>query len=209
MQAEELVLPRRPTRANGVARYNQLLKAAEAVVESEGADALTIQSIAAQARVPMASVYHFFPNPAAACIAIAESHLDNFAVLLAKPVRKSSSQTFRSFIATIMKRIVDYYNANPAALKLMLGSDHSWRIRRADLANNLRLATAAAQALHQQYGLKHTAELQKKLMITVTICESIWSLSVADKGRITKGYADELLTIVTNYLQDALNIEKA
>ena len=207
MQVEEFAMPRQPQRANGVERYNLLLQATQRLIENEGADVITIQGIAAEANVPMASVYHFFPSPTAACVALAQLHLENFAELLVKPVRKTSNQTFNSYVSVLMKRIIDYYHNTPSALILTLGSNHSWRIRQVDIINNSRLPTAIAAALEKRFIIKNKNDLQRKLTIAITISESIWGLSVAEKGRITKAYADESLKVVTNYLESSLDVK--
>jgi AcrR family transcriptional regulator len=73
-QPPKPAFPRKPERANGRLRYEALLDAAEHLLQREGPAALTIKRLAQEAGVPMASVYHFFPGPAAVPVGLAERY---------------------------------------------------------------------------------------------------------------------------------------
>jgi len=54
---------RAPTRRPGIDRYDKVLRAAEELIlENESLDGLTLQAIAAKAKVPRVSLYYFFPS---------------------------------------------------------------------------------------------------------------------------------------------------
>ena len=54
---------RLPTRRPGIDRYDKVLGAAERIIlENESLDGLTLQAIAAEAKVPRVSLYYFFPS---------------------------------------------------------------------------------------------------------------------------------------------------
>ena len=54
---------RAPTRRPGIDRYDKVLGAAEGIIlQNESLDGLTLQAIAAEAKVPRVSLYYFFPS---------------------------------------------------------------------------------------------------------------------------------------------------
>lgn len=192
--------PRRPKRANGVERYELLVAAAEHVLERDGIDALTIQRISREARVPMASVYHFFPNPGAAVVAIAERYLAGFAQAMQVRVPGVATRPWQEVVAILMRRTVRFYLRHPHAQRLFLGSDYSWQIRQADLLNNRSMATTIRRFVAPHFPHMDEQELLDAIIIAISIGDAVLALSVARHGTITAKFAEEAVTVVCGYL---------
>lgn len=192
--------PRKPQRANGRARYDRLVSAAEALLEREGLEALSIQQIAKEAGVPMASVYHFFPSSAAACVAVAESYLAGFAGTVTRPISGYEALGWRDVIAVLMRRTVEYYRAHPYAQRLILGSDYSWHIRQADLLNNQSMAQDVIGLVRAKFLGAGEAELLEALVVAISLGDAVWALSVARHEVITRQYLEEAILAACSYL---------
>jgi len=195
--------PRRPSRSNGVERYHMLTAAAKRLMEKVGSEAVTIKAIAEEAGVPMASVYHFFPTPTAACVAVSETYLAEIAELIGRSVPKRSADDVNAFIVVLMRRMVNWYRRNPTAMKLMLGSDYRWNIRLADLENNRGMAASIASRIARRFALREDGRHARILNTAISIGDAVWSLSMAEDGAITPYYAGEAERAVTAYLDTA------
>jgi AcrR family transcriptional regulator len=192
--------PRRPERENGKRRYAILLAASEKLLERDGLAALTIQNIAREAGVPMASVYHFFPSPVAACIAVAEAYLEGFAVSVRREIAGIEALNWREILAILKQRAVDYYRAHPYAQRLLLGSEVSWHVRQADLANNRMLAKLVYDRVADQFPGVEEQALLNALAVAISIGDAIWSLSISEHDVITKQYAEDTIIAECAYL---------
>lgn len=197
--------PRKPERANGVARYRKLIAAVEALIESGGTSAVTIQAVAKEAGVPMPSVYHFFPNPVAACIAAAESHQVAIASIVAKQQTNDEAPTPDAYFWNIERNVVDYYNAQPIARRLILGSDCSWHIRQLDMEQQREIANVTMRELSDRYDVKASSALEGALANAATIVNSIWSLSIDLHELITPHYTEEAHRAAHAYVSSYLD----
>jgi AcrR family transcriptional regulator len=193
-------VPRKPERANGKRRYAELVGAAERLLEREGLAHLTIQKIAKEAGVPMASVYHFFPSPTAACLAVAETFLEGFAKVLGEEIAGADVMEWHQIIGVLQRRTIDFYDAHPYASALILGSDRSWYIRQYDLANNKAMAETIARLIQPYFAAVNSQSLLSAITTAISISDAVWALSVAEHGRIMPDYADDALLAVCSYL---------
>ncbi|MFM9977131.1 MAG: TetR/AcrR family transcriptional regulator [Sphingomonadaceae bacterium] len=193
--------PRRPERANGRRRYEMLLDAAERLLERDSAAALTIQNLAREADVPMASVYHFFPSAPAVSIALSERYMAAFAELVMRPILGHQSMGWQAIIALLFRRAVRFYQQHPYAQTLVLGSDHSWQIRRADMANNRRLAQSVAQLIGDDFSHVTTAALIEAIVVSISMADGMFTLSIIEHGAVTPECGDEVALAVCAYLE--------
>lgn len=67
---------RKPKQARSLARVNRILDVAEAMFIEQGYDTATTKAIAAEAEVPIGTLYQFFPDKAAILQALAERYSD-------------------------------------------------------------------------------------------------------------------------------------
>lgn len=67
---------RKPKQARSLARVNRILDVAETMFVEEGYGSATTKAIAAQAEVPIGTLYQFFPDKAAILQALAERYND-------------------------------------------------------------------------------------------------------------------------------------
>lgn len=69
---------RKPTQARSLERVNRILDVSEEMFVEKGYAATTTKAIAAQAKVPIGSLYQFFPDKEAILQALAERYSDLF-----------------------------------------------------------------------------------------------------------------------------------
>lgn len=192
--------PRLPVRANGRRRYELLLDAAERLLEQGEGQPLTIQRLAREAGVPMASVYHFLPSPAAVSVALSQRYMAGFGELVMRPVPNRERLGWREVIATLNQRAVTFYREHPYAQKLILGSDHSWAIRRSDLANNRRIAGAVVELVADKFPDVPADVLFEAVVVGISIGDAVFTLSIAEHGEITPALGQEAALAMCGYL---------
>jgi AcrR family transcriptional regulator len=192
--------PRRPQRANGIARYRHLLDAAETLLARDGIAALTIQALAREAAVPMASAYHYFPGPVAVSLGLYERYMAGFQEIAAQPIDRLEALSWQEVITILVQRGVAFYRAHPYAQTLVLGSDHSWHIRRADLASNRAMVAGIAAMIGDKLPPLPVEPLEEAIFIGISVGDAVFSLSIAQHGAITDDYATEAATAICGYM---------
>lgn len=196
----EAMRPRAPVRANGRRRYELLLDAAERLLQRGSAEPLSIQRLAREADVPTASVYHFLPHPAAVSVALAERYLAGLEAAVCAPIGGARTIGWTRIVALLNRRGVEFYRAHPYAQTLILGSDHSWAIRRADLANNRRMASAIAALLAVDFAEADADTLLEAVATAITVGDAVFAMSIGEGGTITDHAARDSWIAVCGYM---------
>jgi AcrR family transcriptional regulator len=184
---------RKPVRQRGKAKFNILLDATEALLLEYSTDEIGLYQIAERAGTSPASVYHFFPHKNAAFLALATRYQEAFREILARPIDPDQIKQWQDLKAIIMDRSVEYFNRNPAAQKLYLGSGSNWEIRQKDLQWNMTGAEELVRLYDSYFVMPPMKDLARRFAISVSITDSVWALSSALHGYITEEYAQESL----------------
>jgi AcrR family transcriptional regulator len=190
----DLNQPRRPERANGRRTYEALLDAAEQLLRREPGRPVSIQQLAREAGVPTATAYHFFPGPVAVSVALSERYMDGFLALVARPIPNLDALDWRRVIEILTWRAADYYRGHPPAQRLILGSDHSWAIRQADVRNNRQMAHGIVDLIADKLPSADRAALHEAAAVAIALNDAVFAMSVAEHGEITDTFvADAIL----------------
>jgi hypothetical protein len=148
----------------------------------------------------MASVYHFLPNPAAVSIALSERYLEQLEACLCAPVETAAALDWSGIIALLNRRAVTFYRRHPYAQSLILGSDHSFAIRRADLANNRRIAAFIALLLQDHLPGAAPAEVFETVVTGITAADAVFALAIIEQGEITDRAAQQAWFAACGYV---------
>jgi AcrR family transcriptional regulator len=201
LTSSELAAPRLPQRAQGKARFAQLVDAVEHVLTDRSMSQISLYDIAVEAGVPPASVYHFFPSTAAAFSALGSKFLEAFAALLNAPTDPTGLAGWRDLYPVKAEAIRSFYHSHPAAMKLFLSPDSNVQLRQADRASMHDYAAIVA-ALYDQFFLMPTVpDFLSKVEIAITLNDSIWALSFHKYGTITEEMARETSRAYDAYLR--------
>src|SRR5215213_4210464 len=73
-----------PRQERGRRRIDEILDAAAALIGEVGAEAVTVQALAARAGASKGSMYHFFPDRESVFLALAERHVGALRACLAE-----------------------------------------------------------------------------------------------------------------------------
>ena len=73
---------RRPIQARSQKRLQLILDTAGALLEAEGIEAMNTNRLATESGVPIASLYHYFPNKQSILVALGQSWLDRLIAVI-------------------------------------------------------------------------------------------------------------------------------
>jgi AcrR family transcriptional regulator len=193
--------PARQMRKRGVERYNTLLDATEKLLTVQNDEDVSLAQIAEEAGVPLASVYHFFPNRNAAFVALALRFNEEIYHLSIQPLTDPEPQTWQDMLHMKHSRAAAFQNSRPAALRLFLGAGVSVAVRNADLSGNARLARSRERLFEAYFHMPYLKDFVDRLEIAGASMDGIWALSYGRHGTITEEFRLEASASAIDYLR--------
>lgn len=184
------VVARQPQRKPGQVRFRKLLDALDQLLADNNVQDIGLYQIAAQAKVPNASIYHFFPSTEAALLALAQVHHTALLELSKQhlPVRPIRWQDlFRQKVTSA----AEYHNSHPAALRLFLGANISVEVKSADISQYHRLVDGRSQLLNHYFHVPVVPDWERRLATYFAMVDGVFSLSYSENGFIRDDYIAE------------------
>lgn len=109
-----------PTQLRARERVERILDAASQIVVNDGIDALTTRSIAAEAEMPVASIYQYFSDKDAILLAICERDMAEMDEQVAADLGALELISIRTIVETTMRAYVKVYHRRPAFMQIWL-----------------------------------------------------------------------------------------
>ena len=195
---------RQPQQARSRARVERLLEAADTVLATEGFGALTIRRLAAQARVPVGTIYQFFPDMQAILDALALRYLAEFAELIEAVVARAESEHWTDPVQVLLDAFINLYRSRPGYLAIWGGQHLSPEIRQADDENNALIANGVRRTLIAQLGLPDSEELMRTCEVTVRVCDALLQYAFRKGPQADEQVLTEMIRLQRLYLDDLL-----
>jgi AcrR family transcriptional regulator len=181
---------RTPSRSRGIARFQVLLDATEALLAEGNPEDVGLHQIAEKAGVPAGSVYHFFPKREAALLALLERHQAHFDALYGLPIPGHELTSWDAILRALFLRAAQYYKSHPSAMKIVF-SGYAWEIRDAGTrrigSNSERIYSYLDKYFHMPALSDHASRFE----ICLTILHAVWGISFQRHGTITDVYLEE------------------
>ena len=200
----EKITPRWPARSDSKARFQVLMQAIETLLAQCGPSQITIQMIADEARMPTATVYHFFPSAEAAMFAQARVYVERFEKMGVEGRTPDERRSWQQAWRIGMEKGRDVYVANPSCMRLLLGPDMPRDVQTYDSEFNVRLGRTAAKQLYEYFEVPHIEGLEAACTNAIEICDTFWRLSFDRHGTITEAFFEESMRAVLAYLRTYL-----
>lgn len=195
------IQPARPMRRRGIERHNLLLDATERLLAESSDEDVSLAQIAEAAEVPLASVYHFFPNRNAAFVALALRFNEEIYRLSIQPLTDPEPQNWQEMLDMKHARAAAFQNSRPAALRLFLGAGVSVAVRNADFTGNARVARSRERMFDAYFHMPYVPDFAALLEISAAAMDGIWALSYGRHGLITEDSRKEATAISITYLR--------
>ena len=142
-------LRRVPRQARSRARLQRMLDAADNLLASEGAEALTTTRVAEAAGVSVGSLYQYLPDKGAIVEALARRYLVEFEALMDRMVEEARANpaAWDDPVGRLVDAFVRRYRERPGYRALWFGRHLDEDLRAADRENKLALAMALRRIL--------------------------------------------------------------
>lgn len=176
---------KRPSQERSRLRYEAILDCAERMLMEVDAPEISIHMIAAEASIPPASIYHFFPDAHLIFVGLAERYLAGMAQEPQTPV-PDGIDSWQAFQDWKFSQSRAWFNANKPGCKILLsGPMPSREIQALDLAYAYIFAEKAIETLKHLFVVPDVPNLLERSVEVIAINKSIWALSVHRHGSIT------------------------
>lgn len=196
----ERITPRMPARADSRMRFQALTAAVAALLNKYGPSEITIQMIAEKAKMPTATVYHFFPSAEAALLAQARIYVQEFEALAEVPTPQAERTSWQNTWRWGAEQGRKHYLASVPRMRLLLGADVPRDVQTVDSEFNVRLGQLVAKQFETRTVMPHIPGFDAVCTNAIEISDTFWRMSFQRTGTITDAYFDESMRAVTAYL---------
>jgi len=178
------LLRREPRQARSRARLAQILAAADAILATEGVEALTTRRIAERAGVSVGTLYQFFPGKGSVVDAVARAYIEEFDALVEGLVSSAASGDWSDPVGRIIDSFVALYRSHPGYVALWSGRHLSPELARADEANNQLIAAGVRQVLASHGGVADGPRLELAATVAVRTADALlqYAFSLSPDG---------------------------
>lgn len=195
---------RAPTRRPGIDRYDKVLGAAEEIIlENESLDGLTLQAIAAKAKVPRVSLYYFFPSIDAVIEALYQRILTRLISELSQSFTEPDKD-WKKVMTRLMAEVRRHYRRNTVTTVLALTPPSPKMINEAHIV----YGEAVASMLVAISGVPESKNLKMGCEIAAEIGTTIFRKSYLEEGTITDSYFAESVNAVIAYLSTVIETKR-
>jgi AcrR family transcriptional regulator len=193
--------PRRriPKQARARERVGRILDAARLELEVRPVAEITIEGIAARARVPVGSVYQYFSSKVALLAAVAEAVMDETDAESARQLAETRALPWREAVDRVVEATFGFLRARPDYRMLLRSIRFTAEFAAVSAASNDRMA--GLMALHPAFGRAGLGR-EKALVICRTLITAANALQdralaeeppdfdelVEETKRLAKGY---------------------
>ena len=140
-----------PTQARSRERLRRVLDAADEVLAEAGADAFTTTLVAAQAGVPIGSVYRFFPDKEAIVEALALRYWSDLEDLVAGVADADGTEPVDDPVTAVFEALILGFRARPGFLSLWYGGLRTERVRDATRPTRTAIARSIERILARRW----------------------------------------------------------
>ncbi len=180
MGEPDLKLRRRPVQARGRERFNKILDSGREQLSEVGTDGFTLEHVAANAAVPIGSVYQFFPNKHALIGELSAQDTRAIASEIRDAASGFPSDHWQSSTDDLIDNLADLWRRDPTRR-------HVWLAMQATGATRALLAEQTQQIIAEVVPLISTlmpARSGRRIRtvgeVVVQMCQSLLHFSVHD-----------------------------
>lgn len=188
----------RSTRIRGRARRKLIVSAARELLRTSDLAAISMQDISDHSQIPQSSLYYFFSNINEIYSAIADELAKELIEI--GPVVPKDAGSWQELVAEFVQGAAHYFNGHKDAQQLLLGPRAIPEIRHAACMEDYRFGRQLHGLLDRQFHLPAMADPVGVCFRAIELCDTIFSLSVSEHGRVTAEMEAESLIVVEAYL---------
>jgi AcrR family transcriptional regulator len=187
-------------RSSAAVQRRRLMDAARSLLCTHRLTALTLSDVAAKAKVPKSSAYHYFDDIEDLYIQLLLVVHNEVQVALGAPLGGPLS-CWADVIARLMERGKERFAADPATQQLLIGPEASFDLRLQVLKSDVSLGRVFERQVDAHFELPDIAERAAIFFRAIEIAGLMFCLSFIDHGRITEEMTAEATRAAVAYLR--------
>jgi len=192
---------REPSQLRSKARVARILKAAATLIERGGLEAVTTNAIARQAKLPVGTLYQFFPNREAVLQALIESQLSELDAPL-RPLLTPGKLGLSERVEKVIDVLFTTYRRLPALAQLMHASRGDPRVSPLARKNNALVSGWVVPLVHH-YSPAASARAEAISAATVEASDALLMAALREtNARKAQALLFELKTMLRAYISN-------
>jgi AcrR family transcriptional regulator len=194
---------RKPRQARSQERVNRILDVAEALFASQGYPATTTNAIAAQAQVPIGSLYQFFPDKTAILQALALRYTEKLHQELAA-INEAELATLplSDYVERLINTTDRFFTENPSYHAIFMEAQGTIReLEEIDEASDARLIQELAQSLAKRDARLEPEAYEAIAFVLVKAIGTLLWLSLSQEKTFRQRLIAETKRFTLSYLQ--------
>lgn len=197
---DPLALRTRPVQQRGIARFEAILNAARVVLADRGYEHFTIEDVAAEARIPVGSVYQYFPNKYSVVAELAAQDTEFLVVAINEVLPSFPSEDWQHLADDLIEALAFLWSSDASRPVVWAAMRSTAATRKRAAENTAAIARAATGLLVPLTG--HLTERQRFTVAEVTVetCQSLLNLAMAT-GELDRDVVEENKRLMRAYLR--------
>ena len=197
-------LRRVPRQARSRRSLQRMLDAAEELLTTEGAEALTTTRVAEAAGVSVGSLYQYLPDKGAIVEALAGRYLAEFEGLMERLVEEASAapERWTDPVGTLIDAFAQRYRERPGYRALWFGRHLTEELRAADRENKLVLAAGLRRVMVALGIAPADGELEVVARTGVLVADALLQEAFREQPHGDAVQIDEAKRILRVYLDE-------
>jgi AcrR family transcriptional regulator len=174
-----MIQPRRhPQQSRSKVRVEAILETARELIGEHGIDAISVRSIAAQAGVPISSVYQYFPDKSAIVRQLMETYRKQFQEMLMSDYQDlHEPEELLLALQHSVDRYLQFFVAEPAYATIWAGVQANPTLRLLDAQDSEEYARFFAQQVTRFLGEERWQEIFGVCLFFVTMTSTVVRLA--------------------------------
>lgn len=191
-----------PQQARSRARLARLLTAADRLLATEGAEALTTTRVAAEADVSVGSLYQYLPDRGAILTALAMMYLAKFEDQMAVLVEQVAAEPVDDLPDLAIEAFAEVFRTEPGYRALWFSRHLTEETRAADREHNLRMAAGIRQLIVAQGLLPDSERLHTASIAAQLVADTLMLQAFRDNPDGDPAILAEAKTVLRGYLTE-------
>ena len=191
---------RKPTQARSLERVNRILDVAEKMFVEKGYAATTTKAIAAQAKVPIGSLYQFFPDKEAILQTLAEGYSDElFSYFQSLDTPEMAQISLADYVDRMTDGVEQFFFQHPGYYAVFM--EVQARMPEVDDADDARLIQTIAKLLPKRNPPLNAQDYQAIAFVMVKAMGNLMWISLGQAPDFRQRLVKETKLLTLNYLQ--------
>jgi len=168
-------IKRIPRQERSQARFERVLETALRLFSARGYESISMREIAREAKMPIATVYQYFPMKLAIVREIWTRYTYTIAETLKEGIRLSALEETKSIthiIGTIVDQMAELQASNPAFIEVWSCVGASIELRALNAGDTMHNAELIASALHRKYPNADSTALYDRSLIAIEMASA-------------------------------------